>query len=47
MEIIRLGTTLAAAKPLYERALAIWERLLGLDHPHTATARRNLASLGL
>jgi tetratricopeptide (TPR) repeat protein len=36
---------LAAARPLYERALAISERTLGLDHPDTATVRGNLAML--
>lgn len=31
--------------PLFERARAIWERVLGPDHPHTATALNNLAAL--
>jgi uncharacterized protein YchJ len=28
-----------------ERALAIWEKALGPDHPHTKIARENLAAL--
>ncbi len=35
----------AAARPLYERALAIRERTLGPDHPDTATSLNNLAWL--
>jgi tetratricopeptide (TPR) repeat protein len=31
--------------PLYERALAICERVLGPDHPTTATSLNNLALL--
>ena len=34
-----------AAKPLYERALAIRERVLGPNHPTTATSLNNLAGL--
>jgi hypothetical protein len=30
--------------PLYERALADMERLLGPDHPYTVIVRNNLAS---
>ena len=33
------------AEPLYQRALAIDEKLLGADHPNTATSLNNLASL--
>ena len=40
----RLGEY-AAARPLYERALAIRERTLGPDHPDTATSLNNLALL--
>jgi tetratricopeptide (TPR) repeat protein len=36
---------LAAARPLYERALAIREKALGPEHPETATGLNNLASL--
>jgi hypothetical protein len=35
----------AAARPLFERALAICERALGPDHPDTVAARRALAEL--
>jgi hypothetical protein len=35
----------AAARPLYERALAICEKALGPEHPSTATSLNNLASL--
>ena len=34
-----------AARPLYERALAIYEQALGPIHPHTATSMNNLAGL--
>jgi hypothetical protein len=36
---------LGAARPLYERSLAIRERALAPDHPDTTTVRNNLASL--
>ena len=36
---------LAAARPLFERALAICEKALGPDHPDTATSLNNLAEL--
>jgi hypothetical protein len=36
---------LAQAKPLYERALAIYENVLGPEHPDTAQSVNNLASL--
>jgi hypothetical protein len=36
---------LAAARPLFERALAIREKALGPDHPDPAVVRNNLASL--
>ncbi|MCP4360981.1 MAG: tetratricopeptide repeat protein [Chloroflexi bacterium] len=35
----------AAARPFYERALAIDEKTLGPDHPHTATSLNNLGLL--
>jgi tetratricopeptide (TPR) repeat protein len=35
----------AAARPLLERALAIYERALGPDHPDTAQSLNNLAML--
>lgn len=34
------------ARPLFERALAIREKLLGPDHPDIATSLNNLAVLG-
>jgi tetratricopeptide (TPR) repeat protein len=33
------------AEPLYQRALAIREKMLGPDHPHTAQSLNNLALL--
>ena len=33
------------AEPLYHRALEIWERVLGPDHPNTASSLNNLAAL--
>jgi len=33
------------AKPLYERSLAIWEKVHGKEHPHVATGLNNLAEL--
>jgi hypothetical protein len=37
---------LAQAKPLFERALAIREKVLGPEHPDTAKIRQNLSALG-
>ena len=37
---------LAGARPLFERALAIAEKVLGLEHPSTATIREYLARFG-
>jgi hypothetical protein len=34
---------LATAQPLYDRALAICEKVLGPEHPNTAIVRKNLA----
>jgi tetratricopeptide (TPR) repeat protein len=34
-----------AARPLSERALAIWEKVLGPEHPNTSTSLNNLAAL--
>jgi Flp pilus assembly protein TadD len=33
------------AEPLYKRALAIRERMLGPGHPYTVTTRNNLAGM--
>ncbi len=35
----------AQAEPLYQRALTIWEKALGPEHPHVATSLNNLAGL--
>ena len=35
----------AAAEHLYKRALSIYEKALGLDHPSVATTLNNLALL--
>jgi len=35
----------AAAEPLYKRALSIYEKALGPDHPSVATFLNNLAAL--
>ena len=35
----------AEAEPLYQRALAIWEKALGPDHPNVAVSLENYASL--
>jgi tetratricopeptide (TPR) repeat protein len=35
----------AQARPLAERVLAIYEKALGPDHPHTATSLNNLGGL--
>ncbi len=33
------------AEPLYQRALAIWEKALGPEHPNVATVLENYAAL--
>ncbi len=33
------------AEPLYRRALAIWEKALGPEHPHVAASLKNYARL--
>jgi hypothetical protein len=33
------------ARPLYERALAIYEKVLGAEHPYTNLVRQNLTML--
>ena len=32
----------AEAEPLYRKALEIWQRVLGEDHPNTATSYNNV-----
>jgi hypothetical protein len=36
---------LPTAQALYKRALRIYERTLGPEHPSTQTVRRNLATI--
>jgi tetratricopeptide (TPR) repeat protein len=43
--VLRAQGDLAGARALYERALAINERVLSPDHPYTAMTLSNLASL--
>lgn len=35
----------AEAEPLFRRALAIWEKVLGPDHPDVARSLKNIAQL--
>jgi len=42
---LQVQSDLAAAQPLFERALAISEKALGPDHPDTATSLDKLALL--
>ncbi len=42
---LQMSGDLAGARPYYERALAIRERVLGPEHPQTASAVNNLATL--
>ena len=39
-------TRSGGARGSYERALAIWEHVLGEHHPNTRTVRANLDRLG-
>src|SRR5262249_54255431 len=43
--LLRAQGDLAAARPLFERALAIYEKARGPEHPHTAASLNNLALL--
>ncbi len=43
--MLRAQGDLAGARPLHERALAIFEKALGPEHPDTARSLNNLASL--
>ena len=36
---------LEEAAPLYKRAVAVWEKALGPDHPQVATGLNNQAAL--
>jgi hypothetical protein len=44
-EMAALGFGTVAAKPLYQRALAIREKALGPEHPSVATSLENYAVL--
>jgi tetratricopeptide (TPR) repeat protein len=44
-ELLRMQGEYATARPLYERALAIYEQVLGPQHPNVATLLNNLAGL--
>ena len=35
----------AQAEPLYKRSLAIWEKVLGPDHPYVCASLENMAEL--
>jgi tetratricopeptide (TPR) repeat protein len=43
--LLRDQCDLAAARALFERSLAIYEKTLGAAHPDTAVVLRNLASV--
>ncbi|MGB6300845.1 MAG: CHAT domain-containing tetratricopeptide repeat protein, partial [Rivularia sp. (in: cyanobacteria)] len=44
-ELYRLQGNYSKAEPLYLRSLAIWEKVLGYDHPDMASSLNNLATL--
>ena len=44
-ELYRTQGKYAEAEPLYQRALAIWEKALGPEHPNVATSLENYAAL--
>ncbi len=44
-ELYRVQGHYAAAEPLYQRSLAIWEKALGPEHPHVAQSLENYAAL--
>ena len=43
--LLRAQGNYTGAQWYYERALAIWERVLGPDHPATRAMREDLTSL--
>ena len=43
--ILQAMGKLAEAEPFYQRALAVWEKALGPDHPQVAAGLNNLAQL--
>jgi len=44
-ELYRAQGQYTKAAPLYQRALAIWEKALGSEHPRVATVLENYALL--
>ena len=44
-ELLRETNRHAEAEPIYRRALEIWEKSLGADHPDVAQSLNNLALL--
>ncbi len=44
-ELYRAQGQYAQAEPLYKRALVVFEKALGPDHPDVATSLNNLAAL--
>ena len=44
-ELYRAQGKYAEAEPLYKRALAIWEKALGPEHPNVAKSLQNYAAL--
>jgi Tetratricopeptide repeat len=45
LRLLRATNRLSEAEPLYRRALLIFERSFGRDHPSTITVRTNLSRL--
>jgi tetratricopeptide (TPR) repeat protein len=43
--LVTASVSRRGARPLFKRALAIYEKVLGSEHPSTATSLNNLASL--
>ena len=41
----RFSDRIAEAEPLYKRALAIWEKALGPEHPNVVNGLENYAAL--
>ncbi len=44
-DCLRMTGAYTEARPLYERALAINEKVLGEEHPYTKRVRQNLTTL--
>jgi tetratricopeptide (TPR) repeat protein len=43
--LYKMQSRYAEAEVLYQQALAIWEKSLGLQHPNVATVLENMAAL--